>query len=124
MPRILVIDDDDEVRELIGRILGRAGYEVSDAANGKIGFDLYRKERPDLVITDIIMPEMEGVETIIAIRGECLDAKIIAISGGSETIRTSICLSVGSVAGALRTLSKPITPQDILEAVHELLDEG
>jgi len=124
MTRILVIDDDAEVLQLLKRILNKAGHEVVVAANGKIGVELYRQEKPDLIITDMIMPEMEGAETIIMIRSECLDAKIIAISGGSETIGSSTCLSVGKVAGAARTLCKPLTQQEVLNAVREVLDSN
>lgn len=124
MARILIIDDDDGIRRLIRRILEKAGYEVFEAPNGKVGFELYELERPDLIITDMIMPEMDGAETILSIRSDRLDAKIIAISGGSEFARTSTCLRVSELAGALRTLRKPFTQRDMLEAVREVLGVG
>jgi CheY-like chemotaxis protein len=116
-----VIDDDAEIRELIRRILQKAGHEVSEASNGKLGVALYRETNPDLVITDILMPEMEGAETIIHIRTHCVDAKIIAISGGSETLDTSLCLRVGEMVGASVWLPKPIESSDLLKAVRQLI---
>ena len=124
MARILIIDDDAGIRRLIRRILEKAGHEVFEAPNGKVGFELYELERPDLIITDMIMPEMDGAETILSIRSDRLDAKIIAISGGGEFARTSTCLRVSELAGALRTLRKPFTQRDVLEAVREVLGVG
>lgn len=122
MARILVIDDDAEIRHLIRRILEKAAHEVLDAPNGKVGVELYEQEEPDVIITDMVMPEMEGAETIVNIRSHSLDAKIIAISGGSDLVSAPTCLRVGEVAGAVRTLSKPFTHKEILEAVREVLD--
>jgi two-component system, response regulator, stage 0 sporulation protein F len=120
--RILVIDDDAEIRHLIRRILEKEDHEVLDAPNGKIGVELYEQKVPDVIITDMVMPEMEGAETIVNIRSRCLDAKIIAISGGSDFVGAPTCLRVGEVVGAMRTLSKPFTHAEIREAVREVLD--
>ncbi|RLB31609.1 MAG: response regulator, partial [Deltaproteobacteria bacterium] len=81
MKKILVIDDDEQIRHILRRFLERAGYEVLEASNGQEGMALYRKEGPELVITDIIMPKKEGMETIMDMKGEFPKAKIIAISG-------------------------------------------
>jgi len=62
MKRILVIDDDTQMREMLRKVLERAGYEVEDAADGKIGTNIHRKEPVDLVVTDLIMPEKEGIK--------------------------------------------------------------
>jgi CheY-like chemotaxis protein len=121
MALILVIDDDAPVRELIRRVLVKDGYEVVEAPNGKVGVALFEQKRPDLVITDILMPEMEGAETIIHIRSHRPHAKIIAISGGSQLLDSSVCLRVGEMVGASAMLVKPINKSDLLRAVHELL---
>ena len=63
MPRILVVDDDDDVREMVRQMLLRAGYEVSVAANGKEGIEVFQRDSPHLVVLDIVMPEKEGLET-------------------------------------------------------------
>jgi CheY-like chemotaxis protein len=121
---ILVIDDEAEIRRWLRRVLEMAGHEVLDAPNGKVGVELYEQKEPDVIITDMMMPEMDGAETIVSIRSRCLDAKIIAISGGSESVAASTCLSVGKVVGALRMISKPFTKEEILEAIGEVLDAG
>ncbi len=123
MPRILVIEDDANIRTLLATILTREGYTVTQAENGKIGVESYRKDPPDLVITDMIMPEMEGAETILNIRSDNPDAKIIAISGGGISVNTSTCLLIGKMMGAVRTLNKPFTKSDILDAVRDSLAE-
>lgn len=123
MAKILVIDDDDEIRTMVREMLLRTGHDVTEARNGASGLTEFEKAMPDLVITDIIMPEMEGAETIIHIRSHCPDTKIIAISGGSESLKASVCLRVAEVAGACVMLEKPISRSKLLKAVHELLQD-
>ncbi len=122
MTRILVIDDEDQVRSMLRQMLEREGYEVLEAPNGKVGIDLCRQEPSDLVITDIIMPDKEGIETILDLRRDFPDVRIIAISGGGR-IRPENHLHLAAAAGVLRTLAKPFTRQEILQAVAELVEE-
>ena len=82
--KILVIDDDTAVRETIVQILEGEGFGVVAADNGRHGLDLFRSERPDLVITDMIMPEQLGADTVTAILSEQPRAKIIAMSGSDQ----------------------------------------
>ena len=82
MSRILIIEDDEHVRGMLRKMLERIGYDVFDAPDGKEGLDFYRNTPVDLVITDILMPEKEGIQTIMELRREFPDVKIIAISGG------------------------------------------
>src|SRR5215472_16324961 len=84
MANILVIDADGAARHTIVQVLEEVGYQVASAQDGKCGLASFRREPPDLVITDIIMPEKEGIQTITEMRGERPDAKIIAISGGGR----------------------------------------
>ena len=84
MALILIIDDDDQIRRVLRKTLERDGYDVADAPNGKEGIRLYRENPADLVITDIIMPEKEGIETIRELRRDFPEVKIIAISGGGR----------------------------------------
>lgn len=122
MARILVIDDDGQVRGAIRRILERAGHTVLDAADGEAGIRVYRERPTDLIITDIFMPERDGIETIQQLRREFPGVKIIAISGGDRT-RTVDLRKDAELLGASRTLRKPFELTELLEAVSELLGE-
>ncbi len=121
MTRILIIDDNPDILQLYSRILRQAGYEVVEASNGKIGTMLYRENPTDLVITDIVMPEKEGIETIRELRKDYPDAKIIAISGGGNAMSSSTCLLLAERLGAQRTLTKPIRIAELLEIVAEVV---
>lgn len=120
MARILIIDDEDELRSMLRRMLEQAGHEVTEAVNGAEGIKLYERDRPDLIITDIIMPEKEGVETIIALRQADPNLPIIAISGGGRLEATDF-LTMAKKLGARHTLSKPFRRDQLLEAVGECL---
>ena len=122
MARILIIDDEDELRSMLRRMLEQAGHEVTEAVNGAEGIQLYERDRPDLIITDIIMPEKEGVETIIALRQADPNLPIIAISGGGRLEATDF-LTMAKKLGARHTLSKPFRRDQLLEAVGECLAE-
>jgi len=120
MKKILVIEDDTEVREYLENVLGRAGYAVVSAANGKDGVTRFNDQPVDLVITDIIMPEKDGIETIIDLRRGRSELKVIAISGGGRAEPENY-LHSARLLGADRTLRKPFTNEDILGAVRELI---
>ena len=122
MARILVIDDDDLIRKLVSKTLERAGYEVAASADGRDAARLYRREPADLIITDLFMPEKEGLEVIMELRRESPDVKIIAISGAGSLGPTGY-LEVARMIGASRTLAKPFGEKELLAAVGELLDE-
>jgi DNA-binding response OmpR family regulator len=121
MQKILVIDDDRLVRDTLVRVLERKGYQVLAAPDGWHGVEMFRRERPDLVITDIIMPEKEGLETIREIRGECSNAKIIAISGGAR-LGNMDYLEMAGKLGASEIISKPFDPTELVELVSRCLD--
>ena len=123
MARILVIDDDAMVRDAIRSILEAQGYKVGEAENGRDGLVKMRADRFDLVITDIIMPEMEGVEAILAIREEFPSVKVIAISGGGRTANYDF-LGVAGKLGANKTLQKPFRREELLRAVQGCLGPG
>jgi DNA-binding response OmpR family regulator len=120
MAKILVIDDDVMVRHTISKILRHGGHDVIMAEDGARGMAIFRKERPDLVITDIIMPEQEGIETITQIRREVHDAKIIAVSGGGR-IGSADFLGMARKLGANDILAKPFLPEDLLGRVKNCL---
>jgi two-component system response regulator (stage 0 sporulation protein F) len=115
MSKILVIDDEELVRTLLRTVLETDGHTVLEAEDGRNGIALYREQRPDLVITDILLPELSGLETIMELTREFLNVKVIAISGlqGEPEIFTRARL-----LGARRTFQKPFNPQDLLQAVR------
>lgn len=119
MPRILLIDDDAMIRHLVTAVLVRAGYEVVQAENGRLGANLFRAAPTDLVISDLIMPDHEGLELIAALRREWPALPIIAMTGIAS--RSSLYLGMAAKLGACRTLTKPFAPKLLLSAVEELL---
>ena len=121
MAKILVIDDDVIVRETIVQILEDGGHQVVSAEDGKRGMAAFRSERPDLIITDIIMPEQEGIQTITEIRGVQPNAKIIAISGGGRIGNTDF-LKIARHLGAFDAIAKPFDPDDLLNRVGRCLN--
>jgi CheY-like chemotaxis protein len=120
MKKILVIEDNPIVRSTVGRILQAGGYEVISANDGLQGVAAFRKEHPDLVVTDIIMPEQEGIETIRQILSDRPNAKIIAISGGGRIGNTDF-LQIARKVGATEVLPKPFDPDDLLQMVSNCL---
>jgi CheY-like chemotaxis protein len=122
MARILVIDDDEQVLDMLYESLTREGYDVLRASNGEQGLNLYREEPVDLIITDLIMPEKEGIETIIELRQDFPDVKIIAMSGGGR-IGTKDYLSMAKIFGVQRTFTKPVAREQLLDAIRELIKE-
>jgi CheY-like chemotaxis protein len=119
MSRILLVDDDPMVRDTLSRILQRAGHEVTTAQNGREGLKLYAEIAPEIVITDILMPDKEGIETITTLRKHSRTVPIIAISGGGR-ISNADLLDYATTFGATRTLHKPILPEDLLRTVKEV----
>ena len=111
--KVLVIDDDDLVRYTLSKILQRNGYHVATASDGKRAMAVFRDERPDVVITDIIMPEQEGIETIGLLRHQYPQMKIIAISGGGR-IRNVDFLEMARSLGADDVISKPFEADELL----------
>lgn len=118
--RILVVDDERMVRLALRSILEPEGYHVLEAADGEIALRLYRKEEIDVVIIDVLMPERDGLETILQMRHLSPDAKIIAVSGGGQYGLLEL-LDVAKGLGARIALSKPFEKQELLAAVQELL---
>ena len=117
--RILIIDDEAPIRALLRFTLEAAGYEVTEAANGRIGLGLYRLRPTDLVITDILMPEMNGLDMLLELTREFLHAKVIAISGagGEKNV-----LDVAKLLGARQTFQKPLSIPQLVDAVRYELE--
>ena len=118
---ILVIDDDETIREILRAILEREGYRVLEAPDGGEGLKQFTETPTDLVITDLIMPGKEGIETIRDLRRKFPGVKIIAVSGGGR-IGPDAYLKMAKGVGALRTLSKPFDRTVLLKAVEEVIE--
>ena len=123
MKRILVMEDDMQFRQMLRLTLERGGYEVVEAQDGKEGMRLYRQDPTDLILTDIIMPEKEGVETIIELKRDFPDVKIIAISGGSRGLEAQNCLSYVRGLRVAHVFTKPFDRKELLDAMQELLGD-
>lgn len=123
MPRILVVDDDDQFRRMVQRTLERAGYEVDAAANGEEALTRFERRPADLVLTDLVMPEKEGLETIVALRRIWASPRIIAMSGGGRGSPEEY-LGAARVLGVSATLEKPFATRDLLAAVRRVLEGG
>jgi DNA-binding response OmpR family regulator len=123
MARILVMDDDATFRSALRIVLEAAGYEVVEAADGAAGVRLYRERGADLVLVDIFMPELDGVEVIRALRAEVPRPPLVAMSGGGQTGQTDV-LKMAATLGAARTLNKPFAPRELLGVVRDLLGEA
>ena len=121
MPRILIVDDEIQIRTMLRRMFEREGYEVIDAPDGKVAMSLHREEPADLIITDLVMPGTDGIETIIKLRKGFPEVKIIAMSGGG-LVGGEDYLMMAKGLGAMRTFSKPIEREEMLKAVRELLE--
>ncbi len=120
MALILVIDDQELVRASIRITLEAAGHEVDEAEDGEVGVKLQEERLFDVVITDILMPVKEGIETIVDLRRNYEDLKIIAISGGSRS-KTMDYLKAATSLGADKVLSKPFSNEELLSCVNECL---
>ena len=129
MTKVIVIDDEEDIRIVLKEIFARAGFEVEVASNGNEGMDLLRKHGADLVITDVIMPGSNGVETAHNIRTEFPETKIIVMSGGGNAaslgyepaaITTTAYLASAAAIGADLTLTKPFDRGELIKAAKEL----
>lgn len=122
-PRILVIDDEPPVRQMLHQMLERAGYDVDEAEDGAQAMRMLKEHPADIVITDMIMPNKEGMNTIMEIRRDFPELKVIAISGGGD-VGAKEYLAVAARCGAQKTFTKPLTREEMLSAIEELLSSS
>ena len=120
MARILVIDDDPLIRDMLSQVLEEAGHEVVLAPDGEEGMNLFRSGPADLVITDIVMPEKDGWETVVVLKKEFPAVKIIAVSGGAK-IGPFTHLMTAKRLGADLIFAKPLKKHELLKGIEELL---
>ena len=121
-PRILLVDDDSGIRKLVRRVLVRAGYEVAESTDGVNGLRQMRAGRFDLLITDLVMPDMDGLELIRETRASHPDVPILAMSGGGK-VPAPVYLRLAQVLGAGKVLPKPFEIPALLQAVSFLLEK-
>jgi len=117
---VLVVDDDIDLRRVLGRYLSGAGYSVSEAINGTEAIAAFREHPVDVVITDMYMPESDGVDVIMRLRSEFPAARFVAMSGGGFADSPHV-LETARQAGALCTLPKPFTRASLLETLTNCL---
>jgi DNA-binding response OmpR family regulator len=123
MLRILVVDDNDDIRSMLELLLRREGFAVASAADGEQALALLAERPADIVITDLFMPERDGIETIVALRDRHPGAKIIAMSGW-QSQRGPDYLAVAREIGAAGTLRKPFEPRELLRLVRRVSAEA
>ena len=120
MFRILVVDDNTEFRRGLAKALRQHDYEVAEAADGREAMALLRKDQPDLIITDINMPEMDGIEILNELRVTETSVPVIAISGGGR-VPKALLLGNASILGAVETIEKPFELAVRLGTMERLL---
>ena len=123
MARILLIDDDGGVRRTVRRLLERAGHAVLEAGDGEEGLRLHREWRPDLIIADIFMAEVDGLELILQLRREEAAVPIVIMSGGDRS-GTLDLRKEAALLGAAHTLPKPFAPAELISIVTRLLSQS
>ena len=123
MANILVIDDDSLMRDMLKQALSFSGHKVVEAPDGKTGMNLQQKTPFDLIITDIFMPEQEGLETIMSLRRGYPELKIIAYSGGGSSELQGV-LKLAGTFGANHTFEKPFDLNEMVAAIDKSLGQG
>jgi DNA-binding NtrC family response regulator len=118
--RILLVDDEEAIRKMVRAVLGSELYEFGEAVNGMDAQTILEKQKFDLIISDVIMPDCDGIELVMAIRKKLPDVKVIIMSGGGR-VRAGHYLDLASKLGATRVFEKPFDTAALRQAVKELL---
>ena len=117
-PLVLVADDDEDILALVGTVLGKAGYEVAKASNGAEALDLLRRRRPRVVVLDVAMPELDGMEVLRSVRADpdtaALPVIMLTARAQEEDVRAAYA------DGASNYVRKPFSPRELLALVQEL----
>ena len=120
MARILIVDDEEQLRDVLKSVLQEEGHEIVEAGNGYAAMEEFRKAPTELIITDIVMPDKEGLETIIDFRRTYPDVRIIAMSGGGRNSPQDY-LDMAKKLGATEVIAKPFSIDDFLSCVNRVL---
>lgn len=121
MARVLVIDDQEPIRRIVRTVLERAGHEVLDAGDGERGLQLLERHSADVVLSDIFMPGMDGIQMLRQIRKQYPAVKVIVMSGGDSTGMLDLRRDA-ELLGAVRSLSKPFTTHEIVAVIDSVLE--
>lgn len=122
MTKVLLIDDDELLRVSLKDTLERADFEVVDTGDGYLGNKLYRKDLFDIIVTDIFMPNQDGITTIRNLVQENPGVKIIAISGGGRVLKAPEYLTHAKHFGAVKTFIKPVDPKELIQAIKDFTE--
>lgn len=122
MSRILVIDDQEPIRRIVRRALEQAGHQIMDASDGEMGMQLLAQHGADVVITDIFMPGMDGIQALREVRKRFPATKVIAMSGGDSSGLLDLRKDA-ELLGAVKSVHKPFTAREIVDAVRTALSE-
>ena len=122
MARVLVLDDDPLIQATLPMLLREHGYDVSTATNGKLGLRLLQTEWVDLVLTDILMPETDGIEVVRNVVKNHPTIALVAMSGGSSRLPGTEAVHITSLLGAHAVLVKPFSEEELLEAIRKALE--
>lgn len=120
--KILIIEDDDQLQGFVQELLEDHGFEVLLAANGNEGIKVAEEQQPDLILTDLLMPEKDGVRVITEVKANHPEIPIIAMSGG-QSVFSPVFLEAASTLGATKTLDKPFRNEELLQTIADCLEE-
>jgi CheY-like chemotaxis protein len=124
MPSILIVEDEPQIRSMLQETLELEGYTTAEAADGQEALREFRLNPADLIITDILMPEKEGLALISEMRKANPEVKIIAISGGAANLSPGCNLELARMFGAHRTFQKPLDIDALLQSITDLIGQG
>jgi DNA-binding response OmpR family regulator len=123
MTRVLLVDDDPHIRSMLKIVLERAGHQVEECADGTKALKSHKQHPADLILTDLVMPDKEGLETIREIRRTDRNVKIIAMSGGGRAGNQDY-LKSAKLLGADAVIAKPFTKDEIVDTIRKVLDNA
>ncbi|WP_280191219.1 response regulator [Delftia sp. PS-11] len=124
MAHILIVEDDEQFRQMLASMLAADQHRVSQAGNGFQGLEAAGRGHPDLIITDILMPEMDGIDFVMALKRQCPHVPVIAMSGGRRSISAEFNLNSASLMGVAAILTKPFKRDDLRLAVRQALERA
>lgn len=122
MIKILVVDDEASVRKMVTNTIASVGYEVIEASSGAEAYDACKETSIDLIITDVVMPDKNGIDLIMEVKKEYPDLPVIAISGGGGITGRFDYLEIAKLVGAKNILKKPFTTTELRSAVDNILN--
>lgn len=124
MPHVLIIDDDPDTLEVWAEVLSYAGHRVTAAASAREGLAAHRRDPADVIVADVLMPDMDGLELIGKVRELSPGTPVIAVSGGGEYVKGTLCRKLAAQVGAVYALAKPLKADALLEAIDNALNRS